>query len=185
MTKRRTVALIVAAGSGTRAGGTLPKQFATVAGRPMLMHAVTAMSAHPAIDAVTVVVAEGQLDHAKAVLAAGGVTDATVIVGGSTRRDSVLRGIAALSDLDNVLVHDAARPFLPAEVISAVVAALTNSDAAVPVLPVADTLARGATTLTGRMLGEVVPREAVYRVQTPQGFRIDKLRAAHAAWPAD
>jgi len=185
MTKRRTVALIVAAGSGTRAGGTLPKQFATVAGRPMLMHAVTAMSAHPAIDAVRVVVAEGQLDHAKAVLAAGGVTDATVIVGGRTRRDSVLRGIAALSDLDHVLVHDAARPFLPAGVISAVVAALTNSDAAVPVLPVADTLALGATTLTGRMLGEVVPREAVYRVQTPQGFRIATLRAAHAAWPAD
>ncbi|VXC41723.1 2-C-methyl-D-erythritol 4-phosphate cytidylyltransferase / 2-C-methyl-D-erythritol 2,4-cyclodiphosphate synthase [Sphingomonas sp. T1] len=185
MTKCRTVALIVAAGSGTRAGGSLPKQFATVAGRPMIMHAVTAMTTHPAIDAVVVVVAEGQVDHAKAVLAAGGVTGATVIVGGSTRQASVLRGIAGLSDLDQVLVHDAARPFLADSVITTVVAALADSDAAVPVLPVADTLARGESTLAGRLLGDVVPREAVYRVQTPQGFRIATLRAAHAAWPTD
>lgn len=175
MTDRpRTVALIVAAGRGVRAGGSVPKQFAPVAGKPMIAHSHAALAGHPAIDAVIVVVADGQQEQARAALG-----DVTIVTGGATRRDSVAHGLAAIGDAERVLVHDAARPFVPRAVIDALVAALDTHDGAVPVLPVADTLARGSD-----LLGETVAREGLYRVQTPQAFRVAALRAAHAAWPA-
>lgn len=169
----RTAAILVAAGSGSRAGGSVPKQFALLAGRPMIAHAYDALAGHPAIERVVVVVAEGQQDHACAALG-----DAAIVTGGMTRRDSVANGLAALEDADRVLVHDAARPFLSARVIDSVIAALDTHDAAIPALPVADTLAKGSD-----VLGDVVSRTDLYRVQTPQGFRTASLRAAHAAWP--
>lgn len=178
------VALIVAAGSGVRAGGAVPKQFASIAGMPMLTHAAAAFLRHPAIDAVVVVVAEGQRAMAKAALSHVDMASIRIVVGGPTRRESVQRGLDALPDADHVLVHDAARPFLPASVISAVIAALDDSDAAIPALPVADTLARGVATGDRLTLNDTVSRESLYRVQTPQGFRLASLRAAHAAWPA-
>ncbi len=168
----RTVALIVAAGSGVRAGGLLPKQFALVAGRPMIAHSYAAFAAHPMIDAVVVVAADGQQDLVREALG-----NVAVVPGGATRRDSVAAGLAAIGDAARVLVHDAARPFLPARVIDAVLAALDTHDGAVPVLPVTDTLARGPA-----LLGETVSRADLYRVQTPQGFCVAALRAAHAAW---
>ena len=178
MTKTpRTIALIVAGGQGLRAGGDIPKQFTTIAGRPMLVHAVAAFADHAAIDAVIVVIAAGQEAQVAAML-----PGVRTVVGGESRRESVARGLAAVGAHggDRVLVHDAARPFAPAEVIAAVTNALEHSDAAVPVLPVADTLARGDT-----LLGDVVPRDGLWRIQTPQGFHLSKLAAAHAAWPAD
>ena len=157
----RIAALIVAAGSGSRAGGTLPKQFAPVAGRPMLAHAVAAMSAHPAIAEVLVVVAEGQQATAAAVLSAMKARDVRIVVGGASRRESVANGIAALPDATQVLVHDAARPFLPTSVVNSIIGALTTSDAAIPVLAVADTLARGLAGDGGLHLGATVPRDAL------------------------
>ncbi len=175
MTDRpRTAALIVAAGAGIRAGGALPKQFAPIAGRPMIAHAYQAFATHPGIDEVIVVIADGAQ-----VLLREAIGDVRIVTGGPTRRDSVARGIAAVT-ADRVLVHDAARPFPPAAVIDAVIRALDDHDGAVPVLVVADTLARA-----GDLLGDVVPRDGLVRVQTPQGFRTDILRAAHRAWPAD
>ncbi|WP_380786633.1 bifunctional 2-C-methyl-D-erythritol 4-phosphate cytidylyltransferase/2-C-methyl-D-erythritol 2,4-cyclodiphosphate synthase [Sphingomonas sp. R86521] len=168
----RTIALIVAAGSGVRAGGAVPKQFARVAGLPMIAHSYRALANHAAIDAVVVVAAQGQHDRVRAVLG-----DVTVVAGGATRRESVALGLAAIAGAERVLVHDAARPFLPAHVIDAVLGALEAHDGAIPVLPVADTLARG-----GELLGETVSRADLYRVQTPQGFRMAALLAAHAAW---
>lgn len=171
----RIVALLVAAGSGTRAGGTVPKQFAIVAGRPMIAHAYDALASHPAIVETIVIVGDGRQALVRSALG-----DVPVVVGGPTRRVSVANGLGALHDATHVLVHDAARPFLPATVIDALVAALTMHDAAIPVLPVADTLARGTD-----LLGDVVSRADLNRVQTPQAFAIETLRAAHAAWPAD
>jgi 2-C-methyl-D-erythritol 4-phosphate cytidylyltransferase/2-C-methyl-D-erythritol 2,4-cyclodiphosphate synthase len=169
MTDRpRTTALIVAAGSGSRAGGALPKQYAQVAGKPLIAHAYGAFAEHPGIDEVVVVIAAGAEPLVTAALG-----DVHTIVGGTTRRESVARGLAAVSG-DRVLVHDAARPFVPAAVIARVLAALDAADAAMPVLAVADTLVRD---------GAVVPRDGLSRVQTPQGFRAAALRAAHAAWP--
>lgn len=163
------VALIVAAGSGSRAGGAVPKQYARLAGKPLVAHALAAFADHPLVDEVMVVIAADAEALARAALG-----DVPLIVGGTSRRESVARGLAAVQ-ADLVLVHDAARPFVPAEVIDRVAAALSDHAAAMPVLAVADTLVRD---------GGVVPREGLSRVQTPQGFRVDALRAAHAAWPA-
>lgn len=169
MTDRpRTVALIVAAGSGSRAGGALPKQYACVAGKPLIGHAYAGLSSHPAVDEVVVVIAAGAQALAQAALG-----PVRTVIGGATRRESVARGLAVIQ-ADRVLVHDAARPFVPAGVIDRVLAALETSDAAIPALAVADTLIRE---------GMVVPRDGLSRVQTPQGFRVAALRSAHAAWP--
>lgn len=173
----RTVALVVAAGSGTRAGGAVPKQYAAIAGKPMLGHALDHLR-HPAIDEVRVVIGPGQ--EALYAEALGGYPLPTPIVGGETRRHSVRNGLETLADqgIGRVLVHDAARPFLPASVLDRLLGSLVTHPAAVPVLPVVDTLARVADGL-----GEPVSRNAVVRVQTPQAFRFDALLAAHRAWP--
>jgi 2-C-methyl-D-erythritol 4-phosphate cytidylyltransferase/2-C-methyl-D-erythritol 2,4-cyclodiphosphate synthase len=167
----RTIALIVAAGSGSRIGGDTPKQFLRVAGRPILAHAVDALVRHPAIDSVIVVIGPGQEEQARQALG-----DRPFVIGGATRRESVANGLAAISG-DRVLIHDAARPFCPPDVVDRLLASLDTMPGAVPVLPVADTLAQ-----TGEYLGPVVPRETLARVQTPQAFRLDIIRAAHAAW---
>lgn len=176
----RTIALIVAAGTGTRAGSALPKQYVPVAGKAMIAHAHAAFAAHPGIDAVALVVAPGQEAMARAAIG-----EVPMVVGGATRRDSVARGLAAAAQAgaSHVLIHDAARPFLPAAVIDRVLAALLAHDGATPVLPVADTLALGNATADGTLLGDVVPRGGLHRIQTPQGFRLGALQAAHAAWP--
>ena len=170
----RTSALIVAAGSGTRAGGGLPKQYAPIAGKAVLAHAIDALLAHPAIEEVRVVIGAGQEQlYAEAI---GSRALAAHIIGGATRRESVANGLAA-TDSDHVLIHDAARPFLPTAVVDRLLAALEQAPGAVPVLPMADTLAEA-----GEALGATVARERLARVQTPQAFHTDAIRAAHAAW---
>jgi 2-C-methyl-D-erythritol 4-phosphate cytidylyltransferase/2-C-methyl-D-erythritol 2,4-cyclodiphosphate synthase len=171
----RIAAILVAAGSGSRAGGAVPKQYAPLAGVPLIRHAHTALSAHPAIARVVTVIGAGQAD-----LAAAALGPVALAVGGATRRDSVRAGLDALGDaFDLVLIHDAARPFVPVGVIDALIAALDTAEGAVPALAVADTVARGDARL-----GEVVPRDGLFRVQTPQAFRLAVLRDAHARWPA-
>ena len=167
----RTVALLVAAGSGLRAGGDVPKQYRPVAGRALLAHAVDRL-VHPAIDLVQVVIGAGQEQAYRAAI--GSRPLPAPVVGGATRRDSVRNGLDALADADRVLIHDAARPFLPGAVIDRLLAALDDHDGAVPVIPVTDTLARAG--------GEPVPRDDLVRVQTPPAFRLDAIRRAHAAW---
>lgn len=168
----RTVAIIVAAGSGTRAGGSVPKQFAPLAGKPMLAHSYAAMTSHPAIDAVLVVIGEGQEAGLRAALG-----EVDFVVGGASRRESVANGLAAIGDADRVLIHDAARPFLHHAVIDRLLAALETVPGAIPGLPVADTLVSAS--------GASVSREGLVRVQTPQAFRGADIAEAHAAWPAD
>jgi 2-C-methyl-D-erythritol 4-phosphate cytidylyltransferase/2-C-methyl-D-erythritol 2,4-cyclodiphosphate synthase len=160
-------ALIVAAGSGQRLGGDLPKQYRPIGGKPMLRHAVDALIGHPRVDAVRVVIGEGQEDQAKAAL--DGVDVGEPIIGGATRSDSVRNGLKALGD-GIVLVHDAARPFCPPAVVDRLLDALDGSDGAVPALPIADTLAMG-----GRQLSGIVDRDRMLRVQTPQAFHIEDL----------
>lgn len=173
--KGRIVGLIVAAGSGVRAGGGVPKQYHAVRGQALIAHAIDRLSAHPAVDAVQIVIGDGQ--RALYDAAIGDRVLPPPVIGGASRRESVARGLNAIGDADIVLVHDAARPFLPAAVIDRLLAALETADGAVPALPVADTLARG-----DGQLGEVVPRAGLFRVQTPQAFRLPAIRAAHAAW---
>lgn len=163
-----TVALIVAAGKGERAGGDVPKQFQLLGGVPLVEHARRAFAAHTRIDRVVTVLGENQ--------SAVGET----VVGGATRRDSVRNGLEAISEASRVLIHDAARPIVPIAVIDRLLSALDASRGAVPTLPVADTLAA-----TGGALGDVVDRSALVRVQTPQAFDFTAILAAHRAWPLD
>jgi len=165
----KTAAIIVAAGQGVRAGGGSPKQFALLAGKPMLAHSFAALSSHPAVDSVLVVIGDGQ----QAMLARA-LGEVPFVTGGATRRESVANGLAAI-EADRVLVHDAARPFLPHAVIDRLLAALETHQGAIPGLPVADTLVSAA--------GDPVSREGLMRVQTPQAFQVDTLRTAHATWP--
>jgi 2-C-methyl-D-erythritol 4-phosphate cytidylyltransferase/2-C-methyl-D-erythritol 2,4-cyclodiphosphate synthase len=175
----RTAALIVAAGRGVRAGGTLPKQFVTLGGVAVIARAVDSFAGMP----VFVVIAEGQRDMLDKAL--NGRVVAGVIIGGAERQDSVKAGLAAMvGTAERVLIHDAARPLLPRVVIDRLVAALDESDGAVPVLPVADSVARLSTTLEARgvFLGEPVDRTHLYRVQTPQAFRLDAIMTSHSFW---
>ena len=163
-------ALIVAAGSGSRMGGDTPKQYRPIAGKAVLAHAVDALASHPRIDAVRVVIGLGQEEMAREALDGRDVGD--LIGGGGERSDSVRAGLDAIQD-GIVLVHDAARPFCPHDVIDRLLDALDNGDGAVPVLGLSDTLARG----TGQ-LDEMVERKDMVRVQTPQAFHVEDLRYA-------
>lgn len=167
----QVTALIVAAGSGTRMGGELPKQYRPLAGKPLLRHAVEALIGHPRIGAVRVVIGKGQEDQARTALA--GLDIGSPIIGGAERADSVRAGLEAIGD-GIVLVHDAARPFCPPEVVDRLLDALGKADGAVPVLPVADTLAKGDSELRG-----TVNRTELLRVQTPQAFQLEDLRYAY------
>jgi 2-C-methyl-D-erythritol 4-phosphate cytidylyltransferase / 2-C-methyl-D-erythritol 2,4-cyclodiphosphate synthase len=167
----KTVALLVAAGSGSRMGGELPKQFQRLGGKAVLAHAIDHLR-HAAIDEVQVVIGPGQEEaYRKAI---GERPLPSPVIGGASRRQSAHQGLQALQGAERVLIHDAARPFLPAAVIDRLLGALDGHDGAVPALPVVDTLARGN--------GEPVPRDGLVRVQTPQAFRFDAIRRAHAAW---
>lgn len=176
----KTIALLVAAGSGSRVGGDLPKQYRPLAGRPLLAHALDAL-AHPLIDAVQVVIGEGQQFLFTEAARGARLKLLPPVIGGATRQASVRNGLAAIAGAERVLIHDAARPFLPAAVIDRLVAALDEAEGAVPVLAVVDTLA----AQDGNGLGDTVARDRLVRVQTPQAFRYEAITAAHASWRGD
>src|SRR4051812_17017539 len=170
-------ALIVAAGKGERLGGDVPKQFLSIGGKPVLRWAVESLIRHPAVTSVRVVIGGRQEDAAGSAL--DGLDVGELISGGAERADSVRAGLAAVGG-DAVLVHDAARPFCPPEVVDRLLAPLEFYDGAAPVLPVGDTLAR-----VGEELTETVDRTGLVRVQTPQAFRLDALRDAYDRWTGD
>jgi 2-C-methyl-D-erythritol 4-phosphate cytidylyltransferase/2-C-methyl-D-erythritol 2,4-cyclodiphosphate synthase len=169
------IALIVAAGSGTRLGGEVPKQYLPLAGRAVLRHSVETFLRHPAISGVRVVIsAEHRALYDSAVM---GLPMLPPVAGGASRQDSVRNGLESLADLrpDRVLIHDAARPFLTAEIVDRTLAALDDAPGVIVAVPVADTLKRGQD---GRVAG-TVDRSALWRAQTPQAFRYADILAAH------
>jgi 2-C-methyl-D-erythritol 4-phosphate cytidylyltransferase/2-C-methyl-D-erythritol 2,4-cyclodiphosphate synthase len=169
-----TTALIVAAGSGSRMGGELPKQFRLLGGKPVLRWAAESLIRHPAVRSVRVVIGQGQ--EGEAARALEGIDVGALIDGGAERSDSVRAGLSEIEG-DAVLVHDAARPFCPPDVIDRLLASLEFFEGAAPVLPVGDTLAR-----IGETLDEPVDRTGIARVQTPQAFRLGELRSAYDVW---
>jgi 2-C-methyl-D-erythritol 4-phosphate cytidylyltransferase/2-C-methyl-D-erythritol 2,4-cyclodiphosphate synthase len=172
----RVAALIVAAGRGLRAGGEIPKQYQSIAGRPVLARTVERFLSHPGVDDVVVVIAAPDAALAAAVLP----EDVARVPGGDSRDASVRAGLAALPEgVSHVLIHDGARPLVAAEVIDRVLAALETSPGAAPAVSVTDALWRGAE---GRVLAPT-PRDGLFRAQTPQGFHLASIRAAHAAHP--
>ncbi|PZN95226.1 MAG: bifunctional 2-C-methyl-D-erythritol 4-phosphate cytidylyltransferase/2-C-methyl-D-erythritol 2,4-cyclodiphosphate synthase [Hyphomicrobiales bacterium] len=181
-------ALIVAAGRGLRAGGDGPKQYRLIRGRPVLDHALAPFLAQPAMGRIAVVIGSG--DEARYADAVAGIADARLmrpIPGGQTRQDSVRLGLGALAEAGfdgAVLVHDAARPFVSAALINAAIEAIgAQCVAAIPALPVTDTIKR--IDAAGQ-IAETPPRDRLVSVQTPQAFRFGALLAAHqAAFAAD
>jgi 2-C-methyl-D-erythritol 4-phosphate cytidylyltransferase/2-C-methyl-D-erythritol 2,4-cyclodiphosphate synthase len=175
---RKVAVIIVAAGRGVRAGGGLPKQYRPLAGKPVLAHTLAAFARHGEISRVQAVIHSD--DRALYDEAAAGLDLPAPVAGGATRQASVLNGLKALADdaPDLVLIHDGARPLVPAATISAVIAALKTHEGAIAALPVADTLKRGDGS--GRITGTVA-REGLWRAQTPQGFSFRAIFAAHEA----
>ncbi|HEX7784197.1 MAG TPA: bifunctional 2-C-methyl-D-erythritol 4-phosphate cytidylyltransferase/2-C-methyl-D-erythritol 2,4-cyclodiphosphate synthase [Sphingobium sp.] len=173
-----TIAIIVAAGRGERAGGAIPKQFRRIGGKAILAHAFDALAGHGGIDGVLLVIGEGQEDAVAEAM--GERAPIAIVTGGATRQQSVRAGLdhlAAARAPARVLIHDAARPFLPPAVIARLLDALGVAKGAVPALPVVDTIARG-----GDVLGEVADRDGVHRIQTPQAFDFAEILASHKAW---
>jgi 2-C-methyl-D-erythritol 4-phosphate cytidylyltransferase / 2-C-methyl-D-erythritol 2,4-cyclodiphosphate synthase len=174
----RIAVLIVAAGKGERAGTSLPKQYEKLGGRPLLRRTVEAFQAHFSNQKspLQVVIGAGQEGLAAAALA--GLSLPAPVMGGATRQESVRRGLEALAREvpDYVLIHDAARPLISHQVIQAVVTALqSGADGALPMVAASDTLRRKDSD--GRWI--LVPRDNLYRAQTPQGFVYAKILAAH------
>jgi len=175
-----TAALIVAAGRGTRAAGALPKQYAQLGATSVLARTFGVLLNHPAIDVAVVAIAEA--DRARYHAAIGGSHPrlAAPVLGGATRQRSVLNGLRALAPLapSRVLVHDAARPFLTAEVVDRVLAALDRGPGAIAAVPLADTLKRAGPD--GR-IAATLDRADLWRAQTPQGFGFEAILKAYEA----
>ena len=173
-------AIIVAAGKGTRAGGSVPKQFAPWRSKPLLRHSVDALIAR-GCELIILVVPEGMHDLA---LEAAGIDHSILAIdGGNTRQKSVRNGLEMLTafDFEHVLIHDAARPDLPGEVIDRLLKALENTKGAIPVLPVVDSIA----VADGDAMSGKADREVLRRVQTPQAFRFSDILAAHRDWKGE
>ena len=172
-------AIVVAAGEGLRAGPGEPKAWRLLGGRPIVRWSVEALLAAGARE-VVVVVAPDRLAAADDALAE--LLGWRATAGGRTRAESVRAGLAALQGepQDPVLIHDAARPFVTAAHVQRLLGALEAADGAVLALPVPDTLKRGEG-----LIAETVSREGLWRAQTPQAFRRERIEAAYAAWPAD
>lgn len=179
-TSARFAAVIVAAGQGLRAGQPVPKQFAPWRGKPVVRHAAEALVAAGA-GPVAVAVPPGAESVAKEALE--GVTGVRLVAGGPTRQASVRAALDALEDdaPELVLIHDAARPDCPAEVVERLLDALAEHSAAIPVLPVVDSLA----VAEGSQMAGKADRDALRRVQTPQAFRYAAILSAHRAWPGE
>jgi 2-C-methyl-D-erythritol 4-phosphate cytidylyltransferase/2-C-methyl-D-erythritol 2,4-cyclodiphosphate synthase len=186
----RIAALIVAGGSGSRAGGDVPKQYASLGGAPVLTRTLSTFFTHPRVSAVMTVIRREDSDlYAAAAetalrsVATGGETPAAELLapvhGGLTRQQSVLSGLRALTAYNPsvVLIHDAARPFAGPRVIDGVIDALTKADGAIAAAPVVDTLKR---TRDG-LICETIDRTGLWGAQTPQAFRYEQILAAHEA----
>ncbi|MCC5991193.1 MAG: bifunctional 2-C-methyl-D-erythritol 4-phosphate cytidylyltransferase/2-C-methyl-D-erythritol 2,4-cyclodiphosphate synthase [Rhodobacteraceae bacterium] len=169
-----TAAIIVAAGRGLRAGGDLPKQWQMLGGRPVLAHTLDALRAG-GIARLVVVLHPDDMGRAANLPLHG----AQLVAGGESRSASVRAALEALAvdPPQHVLIHDGARPFVPARVIAAICAALKDAQAAAPALPVSDALWRGV----GGRVQASVPRDGLFRAQTPQGFDFASILAAHRA----
>lgn len=176
----RTAAVVPAAGRGERLGPGAPKALRELGGVPILVHAVRALARARSVDIVVVAAPPDEVDAVSALLLDQQIdAEVCVVAGGSSRQSSVARAVASLAaDVDVVLVHDAARPLVPVELVDAVAAAVrAGADAVIPVLPVADTIKQ----VDADSVVATLDRSVLRAVQTPQGFRRAVLVQAHAA----
>lgn len=179
----RTVAVVLAGGTGQRFGGGLPKQLQVLAGKPLVEHSLAAFEAAPGVDAVLLVMAPGYGEQAREQLDCGRYAKLMgVIDGGTARADSARRAIAALGTSEcNVLLHDAARPLIDQRIIADCVTALRTSLAVGVAVPSPDTI----VVVSDDVITGMPSRASLRRCQTPQGFRLSVLRRAHELALAD
>jgi 2-C-methyl-D-erythritol 4-phosphate cytidylyltransferase len=177
-----TLAILVAAGRGERMGASRPKAFVSLGGQTLLERSARALAACSEVTGLVAVVPPELKDEARD-LCAGLVTPCQVVAGGLRRQDSVRAGLDALPPTFEgvVLVHDAARPFVPVEVVEAVVRGAQEYGAAIPIVPMPDTVKE----IAGGRVVSTVDRERLGGAQTPQGFRLEVLARAYASAFAD
>jgi 2-C-methyl-D-erythritol 4-phosphate cytidylyltransferase len=172
----KACAVLVAAGRGTRAGGDVPKQWRALGAKPVIAHALAAFADHPGISSLVLVAHPEDIAAGRTAL----FTGVRIVQGGATRSTSVQAGLDACdADATHVLIHDAARPCVTRAVIDGVLEALATHEAAAPAVAVVDALWTGAD---GQVTG-TVDRSGLFRAQTPQGFSLAAIRAAHARFP--
>jgi 2-C-methyl-D-erythritol 4-phosphate cytidylyltransferase len=190
------VAVVVAAGSGSRLPGAVEKQFLPIGGRPIVVHALAALTAAPEVGAIVLAVPRGREEFARREIAgARGVSRvAAVVAGGATRAESVRLALAAIpAATDWVLVHDAVRPFATPALVARVLAAACETGAAIPALPLVDTVKRVSAARASnagapgesagsRAVVETIDRTGLWAAQTPQAFGqrllLEALRSA-------
>ncbi|MGE3874147.1 MAG: bifunctional 2-C-methyl-D-erythritol 4-phosphate cytidylyltransferase/2-C-methyl-D-erythritol 2,4-cyclodiphosphate synthase [Parvibaculaceae bacterium] len=168
-------AVVVAAGTGSRAGGEKPKQYQMIGGRPVVWWALKSFCDHPSISHIQPVIGAGQNDLFAS--ATQGLAIDLPVTGGETRQESCRRGLEAIArhQVTHVLIHDAARPFVSADLISRVIAGLQQHQSAIPGLAIADTIKKAPYGT----IEHTVDRTGLWTVQTPQGFAYEAIRAAH------
>ena len=170
-------AIVVAAGKGLRAGQKVPKQFVDWHGKPVVRHSVEALASAGA-DPIVVAIPPG--GEVQAMMALRGFDAVKFVTGGATRQESVAAALNALTEAspERVLIHDAARPGLPRDVIERLLHSLHDHPGAIPTLPVVDSLAID----DGGVMAGSAERDKLRRVQTPQAFRFEAILNAHRAW---
>ena len=171
--------ILVAGGKGQRLGGSVSKQFQSIAGQPMLLRALRRFTSHPEVCQVAVVLPSAALVAPPEWLAALAGEMVTLVAGGPDRMDSVENGLARLRpECAIALAHDAARPFVSREVIDAVISRARQGEGAIAARPVTDTLKSERSEDGCRLIAGTIPRDGVWRAQTPQGFPRDILESA-------
>ena len=187
--KQKIIALVPAAGTGTRFGDALPKQYLDIAGRPLIFHALQALSKVSRITGITVVLSpdDNHWQHFQAHWKLLGDRISTAMVGGKSRGETITNGLGAIAGSlhmnadDWVLVHDAARPCIRAELVEQFIDELENDRVGgLLALPLADTIKRDDGNLR---VEKTVPRESLWRAQTPQMFRFGLLKDALTRCP--
>lgn len=177
-----TVALLTAAGTGTRMGQDIPKQFMHVDNKPLIVHTMEAFQRHPSIDAIIVVTLPAWVEVLKAYASQFNITKLKwVVKGGDTGQESIFNGLMALKDEltmeDIVMIHDGNRCLVSDEIISNSLATFHTCGSAVAAIPCVEAVFRSSDN--GISSEESIPREQLYRTQTPHTYTLGKLLWAH------
>lgn len=179
MPKSRNVAVILAGGTGTRVGLSIPKQLIKIAGKPIIEHTIAAFEQSPLIDEIIILMTPGYLDPIHAIVKSGEYKKVSqVLEGAETRNGTTARALAALGDEEcNVLFHDAVRPLVSQTIIEDCVKALEKYDAVDTAIPSADTIV--SVEADREVISDVLPRHLLRRGQTPQAFKLSVIRKAY------
>jgi ribitol-5-phosphate 2-dehydrogenase (NADP+) / D-ribitol-5-phosphate cytidylyltransferase len=175
---KKNVAIILAGGTGERFGADIPKQFVKLAGKPIIYHTIEAFEKHPLVDEIFLVVHKNFYHLMEELISNGGYKKIKkILLGGSTRQESSRMGIVACDEtVENVLIHDAVRPFVSNEIITETIIALANYLAVDVAIPSTDTIVEVSSEMK---IKSIPTRKFLLRGQTPQGFKLAIIKKAH------